>query len=244
MDDSAAIVANATQNSTLPSQRGPLRLIGMLDSPYVRRVAISLEMMGIAFEHEAVSVFSTYARFQSINPVVKAPTLVCGNGEVLMDSSLILQFIESMGGISGRSLWSPAVAKRQNEFRAVGLALAACEKSVQIVYEKNLRPASAQYQPWVDRLRGQLLAAYAGLEQEVQTRQSIFATAHSQASVTAAAVWQFTQSMLANMVHAGAHPGLAALSARMELLPEFVKYPPLGSGITPVYNLQKAHVDG
>lgn len=65
-------------------------LIGMLDSPYVRRVAISLEYLNVPFEHKAVSVFSTFEEFQSINPVVKAPSLVCDDGEILMDSSLIL----------------------------------------------------------------------------------------------------------------------------------------------------------
>jgi glutathione S-transferase len=53
-----------------------MRLIGMFDSPYVRRTAISLECLGVAFAHEAVSVFSTFEQFRAINPVVKAPTLV------------------------------------------------------------------------------------------------------------------------------------------------------------------------
>ena len=53
-----------------------MRLIGMLDSPYVRRTGISLKMMGLAFAHEPVSVFRHYDHFASINPVVKAPTLV------------------------------------------------------------------------------------------------------------------------------------------------------------------------
>ena len=66
-----------------------MRLIGMLDSPYVRRVAIALESLQVPFAHEAVSVFSTFDKFQGINPVVKAPTLVCDDGEILMDSSLI-----------------------------------------------------------------------------------------------------------------------------------------------------------
>ncbi len=65
-----------------------MQLIGMLDSPYVRRVAISLEILGVPFKHEAVSVFNTFEQFRSINPVVKAPTLVCEDGEILMDSSL------------------------------------------------------------------------------------------------------------------------------------------------------------
>src|SRR5436190_609259 len=102
-----------------------MRLIGMLDSPYVRRVAISLDLLGLPFEHESVSVFREFEQFHEINPVVKAPTLVCDDGEVLMDSSLILQYVEAS---TGRSLWSTDPAQRQHQFRAVGLALAACEK--------------------------------------------------------------------------------------------------------------------
>src|SRR5262249_34878995 len=122
-----------------------MRLIGMLDSPYVRRVAISLEFLGVPFERQAVSVFTTFKEFHNINPVVKAPTLVCDDGEVLMDSSLILQFVESTKA-RGESLWSQRPEELQHEMRAVSLTLAACEKSIQIVYEQNLRPPSAQYE--------------------------------------------------------------------------------------------------
>ena len=205
-----------------------MQLIGMLDSPYVRRTAISLEVLGVHFEHEAVSVFSTFEKFQSINPVVKAPTWVCEDGEILMDSSLILQFVESK---HTRSLWSTDPKERQHDYRAVGLALAACDKSVQIVYERNLRPKEAQYEPWMERVSGQVLAAYAGLEAEVQKRKDAFATGHIQASITAAVAWQFTQSMLAKIVPAAKHPGLVELSQRLEATPEFRKYPPTGPGV-------------
>jgi glutathione S-transferase len=207
-----------------------MRLIGMLDSPYVRRVAISLEVLGITFTHEAVSVFSTFEQFKAINPVVKAPSLVCDDGEVLMDSSLILQFAEAALA-NGKSLWSNNRQILQHEFRAVSVALAACEKSVQIVYERNLRPASAQYEPWITRITGQMLAAYSGLEMEVQRRGSIFSGPYNQASITAAVVWQFTQSMLADIVPASQHPGLVNLAARLERQAEFLKYPPDGPGV-------------
>lgn len=206
-----------------------MRLIGMLDSPYVRRVAIAFECLGVPFEHEAVSVFSTFEKFQGINPVVKAPTLVCDDGEIIMDSSLILQFVEASRS-GGRSLWPRNLVALQHDFRAVSLALAACEKSVQTVYERNLRPAAAQYEPWLARVRGQLLAAYAGLEREVAGRPEAFAGL-SHASITAAVAWQFTQSELAPVVPAARHPALSALSERMEHLPQFRRYPPVGPGV-------------
>src|SRR3954469_25119637 len=150
-----------------------MKLIGMLDSPYVRRTAISLEVLGVPFEHEAVSVFSTFEKFKAINPVVKAPTFVCDDGELIMDSTLILQFIEASVA-KGRSLWSKDAAALEHEFRAVSLALAGCDKTVQIVYERNLRPKEAQHEPWIDRVTGQLVAAYSALEKEVQIRRTAF----------------------------------------------------------------------
>lgn len=205
-----------------------MQLIGMLDSPYVRRTAISLECLGLPFAHQPVSVFSTFEQFRGINPVVKAPTLVCDDGEVLMDSSLILQYAEAR---SGKSLWPKDAAELQHDLRAVGLALAACEKSVQIVYERNLRPQAFQYAPWLARVTGQLQAAYADLEQEAGRRRAVFAGPPKQASITAAVAWQFTQSMLAEVVAAAEHPALVELSARLEKMPEFLKYPPTGPGV-------------
>jgi glutathione S-transferase len=77
-----------------------MRLIGMLDSPYVRRVAISLQLLGLRFEHRAVSVFRAFAQFHAINPVVKAPTLQCDDGTVLtqagVTAAITWHFIQRM----------------------------------------------------------------------------------------------------------------------------------------------------
>lgn len=205
-----------------------MRLIGMLDSPYVRRVAISLDLLGIAFGHESVSVFSGVKQFSAINPVVKAPTLVCDDGGVLMESSLILQFVEAR---SGRSLWSSDPAQLQHEFRAVGLALAACEKAAQIVYERQLRPTAAQYEPWVERITGQMLAALKALEYEVGLRPAVFADPGKQAAITSAVVWSFTQAMLGAQLGAADYPSLAALAQRLEQTAPFLKYPSAGPGV-------------
>src|SRR3954468_1417861 len=80
-----------------------MQLIGMLDSPYVRRSAISLKLLGIPFEHRSVSVFRHLDEFRRLNPVVKAPTLICDDGTVLMDSTPILDYAESLAP-KGRSL--------------------------------------------------------------------------------------------------------------------------------------------
>jgi glutathione S-transferase len=206
-----------------------MQLIGMLDSPYVRRVAISLNLLGIAFEHRSISVFSTFEQFKQINPVVKAPTLVCDDGTVLMDSGLILDYVEAA---VGQSLWPAALKERQHALRVVGLALAACEKSVQIVYEHNLRPAEKLHAPWMERVHGQLVAAYAELEAEL-VRAPLAASAEgmTQAGVTAAVAWQFSQmllpSLVGDLVSEAKHPALTAFSQQAETLSAFKAAPPV-----------------
>ena len=208
-----------------------MKLIGMLDSPYVRRTAISLQYMGISFEHQALSVFSNFSEFQAINPIVKAPTLVFESGEVLMDSTIILHYAESAVPASRRLM--PYLG---DDFRTalqiVGLALACAEKAVQLVYEKNLRPQDKQHQPWIDRVTMQLRAACTELEAKLHVSEfELKPVTLTQPFITSAVVWQFIQSMLADIVPANEFPRLQALSEYAEALPEFLAFPPAGPGV-------------
>lgn len=197
----------------------------MLDSPYVRRVAISLQLLRVPFDHGSISVFRTFAQFQQINPVVKAPTLVCDDGTVLMDSTLILEYAEALAG-DRKSLMPSDISERQHALRIIGLALAACEKSVQIIYERQLRPAEKLHEPWVTRVTGQLLAAYAALESETAAKRlAVTSDAINQAGVSAAVAWHFTQQTLPEVVAAKNYPALVALSSNAESLAEFLAAP-------------------
>lgn len=201
-----------------------MKLIGMLDSPYVRRVAISLKSLDIPFEHASVSVFRQFAQFQQINPVVKAPTLVLDNGEVLMDSTLIIDYLEALSG-PDRSLMPAQLDQRQRSLRLIGLALAACEKSVQIYYERTLRPAEKQHEPWLERISGQLLAAYSALELELNRQPLKTDGTLDQAGITLAVAWSFTKLVVPDQVSDAQFPKIRAFTAYAEQLPAFVSTP-------------------
>ncbi|MBH2809059.1 glutathione S-transferase [Serratia liquefaciens] len=199
-----------------------MQLIGMLDSPYVRRVAICLKLLEIEFEHRAISVFSGFDRFKAINPVVKAPTLVLADGQILMDSSLILEYAAGIAP-SGKALLPNQGAARLNALQLNGLALVACEKTVQIVYEQQLRPQEKQHQPWLDRVQVQLQAAYAELEKQLP--QSSVSSFMGSAEVSVAVAWGFTQLMLPGQISDQQHPTLAAFAAQAEQHPAFISTP-------------------
>ncbi len=92
-----------------------------------------------------------------------------------------------------------------------------------MVYETNLRPGSARYQSWLDRVRNQMTTAFAELERETGERPELFASPRSHAAISAAVAWHFNQSMPAGSVVAAEHPGLAALSERLKATPAFSK---------------------
>ena len=201
-----------------------MQLIGMLDSPYVRRVAISLQLLQLPFEHRSLSVFRAFDEFRRINPVVKAPTLVCDDGTVLMDSTLLLQYAEALA--APRSLMPAGGPDLVRALRRIGLALAACEKSVQIVYERGLRPPEKQHAPWVERVTGQLEAAFDALEQGFAGHDTALRSPTlQQPELTSAVTWHFVQQMIPELVPAARYPVLSALSAAAEALPEFQAAP-------------------
>jgi glutathione S-transferase len=197
----------------------------MLDSPYVRRVAVSLQLLGLPFEHQSISVFRGITQFKLINPVVKAPSLICDDGEVMMDSTLILEYAEALA-TPRKTLMPKAMPDLQRALKIVGLALVACEKSVQIFYEHQLRPVEKLHEPWLIRVTDQTLAAYAALEAELLKRPLAATSATiDQAGVSVAVAWEFTQKVLPELAAAANYPALRAFSARAEALPEFMAAP-------------------
>jgi glutathione S-transferase len=200
-------------------------LIGMLDSPYVRRVAISMKLMGLPFEHQSVSVFRHMDRFRAINPAIKAPSFVCDDGTVLMDSTLILDYLEHCVA-AGNGLMPSGGEPRKKALRRIGLALAANDKNVALVYERQQRPPEKFHEAWYERSLAQVHATLAELEAEVAGAQPWFGGMRLDAADVAVAVaWRFSQFYNAKEVPESRYPALAAYSRRAEALQEFASTP-------------------
>ena len=81
---------------------GRLHLIGQYDSPFVRRVGIALTHAGIGFVHLPWSVFGDAKPLHGLNPVMRVPTLVLEDGQVLVDSHAMLDHIDRRSGVAMR----------------------------------------------------------------------------------------------------------------------------------------------
>lgn len=201
-----------------------MKLIGYMDSPYVRRVAVMAQFFGVKYEHVELSVFRDIEALREINPLVKVPTWVCDDGQVLIESGLILDYLESVSGSD--KLMPSDEAGYIKALNIIGTAMVANEKLVQLIYELKHRPEEKQHPPFIDRLQTQLDAALDRLETETRdTEEWIFGKQVFEADITTAIAWRFAQLQFPDRVPADRYPGLEALSARAEALPEFVACP-------------------
>jgi glutathione S-transferase len=197
-------------------------LIGMFDSPFVRRVAVSLHLLGMPFEHRAWSVGKDFDRIREFNPLGRVPTLVLDSGESLMESAAILDYVDSWVGAE-RALLPAAAAARTDALRLMAVAVGAAEKGVTQIYESAFRPPEKRHQPWVDRCRVQMLGALDFLELHAAARagQWLVGERLTQADITVACVFTFLCEAAAAKRTPADYPALEFAVARCEAMPAF-----------------------
>jgi glutathione S-transferase len=196
-------------------------LVGMLDSPYVRRAAVTGTLLGLDFEHRSVSVFRHMDAFRAINPLIKAPTLVTGDGVVITDSNLIIQHMED---VAGRSLRPAEKAARAHDLSLTGIGIVAADKAVAIEYERK-RPEAQRYGPWQERIVAQLDTALGLLEDAARTGGLDSGPQLRPGDIAAAIAWGFCRFVIPEFAPEERWPALAAQARACEGLDVFKHWP-------------------
>jgi glutathione S-transferase len=215
-----------------------MQLVGQYDSPYVRRVAISLHLLGLPFTRNTISVFADADEMRRINPVVRIPSLILDDGEVLVDSAAILDHIDETVGPE-RALLPPRGAERRRALRIVALATGAIDKAGAVVYERTLRPVDKVHPPWIERCQGQLAGALDVLE-ALPRPSWLMGERLMQPDITVAAMLGYLRLRLQDALPAGRYPGLERLSAACEALPAFIAARPSPEETMPAAGLDVA----
>ena len=193
-------------------------LVGMFDSPYVRRVALSMRTLGIAFEHANWSVGKDQARIAELNPLGQVPVLVLDDGEALFESAMILDYLDQRVGPE-RAL-VPTGDVRRRVLGMVALALGLADKARLLAYEKFFRPAAARHEPYRVRLHTQMVAAARELDRaSAGDSLWLFGDAITQADITLASA--VTYAIEAVQLPVDELPALRARNARLAQQPVF-----------------------
>src|SRR5579871_5947807 len=195
----------------------------MLDSPYVRRVAVTMKLCGIAYEHASWSVGADFERIRRHNPLVRVPTLVLDDGEVLLDSHALLDYLDELVGPQ-RALLPRVGRERRSALRIMALAMGAADKAREQVYERAFRPADRRHEPWLARCRMQMHGALAELERHASERGSgrwLVGERMTQADISTVCAFTFLVEALSLTPTTAPYPALRTLAERCEALPEF-----------------------
>lgn len=193
-------------------------LIGQYDSPFVRRVAISLMTLGIPFERDTRSVFDDFDEMRRINPLARIPSLTLDSGETLIDSFAILDWLDREVG-PARALLPASGPERTRAMQIIALAAGAVEKFGAVNYERLMRPAALRWPDWIARCQTQALGALAALEREDwRTRARL-----DQVEITVGCLLGYLALSAPEVLAREAFPALHALWTRCAALPAFAE---------------------
>lgn len=193
-------------------------LVGQYDSPVTRRVAVALHHYGIAFTRDTRSIFGEVEAVGKISPLIRIPALVLDDGEVLIDSAAILDFLDEQAG--DRALCPASGPERRRVLQMTSLAQGTLEKAGAVVYERHFHDPASQSSEWLARCLGQTRA---GLDELTRRLAAPYACGaeltHADVMITTL-IW-YLQDRMDEVLSPTAHAPLLALAARCETLPAF-----------------------
>jgi glutathione S-transferase len=199
-------------------------LIGMFDSPFVRRVAVSATLLHLPFEHHNWSVGKDFDRIREFNPLGRVPALVLDTGETLIESAMILDYLDDQAGPARALLPASGIARRQ-ALRYMALATGAVDKGIHLVIEQVFRPAEKHHAPWTDRCRVQVHGALTELDRLCATtgdREWLLGPRMTQADVTVASYVTYLRDAMP--LDLSTYPSLLARVDNCEALPVFQQF--------------------
>jgi glutathione S-transferase len=205
-------------------------LVGQYDSPYVRRVAITLHHYGIGFTRNPISVFADAVEMAKLNPLVRIPSLILDDGEVLIDSAAIIDHLDETVG-PARALTPRSGAERRQVLNLAAVATGAIDKAGDIVYERHFHALGTVSAAWLSRCQGQLAGALRFLE--AQLVQDWFVGGRfTQADLTTGSMLGYLNLRVPEALDASL-PRLRRLSERCEAMAAFAAARPAADEVMP-----------
>jgi glutathione S-transferase len=195
-------------------------LIGRDMSPFVRRVVISLEILGLPFERAEWATTDDKDKIAALYPMVRVPVAKLDDGEVLVDSAAILDWIDQEVGPQ-KALTPASGVPRRAVLQVCVITQSMLEKAIALLQERDLRPQEFVYSLKVEQRRDQMLAGLGMLEARAATGGWLIEDRLTQADVTLATGFEFAAFMIPDLATGAAFPNLAAHHERARSLPGF-----------------------
>ena len=195
-------------------------LIGQHDFPFVRRVAIALDLYGIAYAHRLWSTFSGAEQLAAFNPLRQVPTLAPDDGAVLIDSHAILDWLDKGVG-PARALIPASGVARRDALKICALATGLADKAVSLLYERLAHDTASP--TWIERCHAQIAGVLNAPENGCSARATSFWFGNriGHVGIAVACAPRFTREAHPSLFNLPLLPGLESHAARCEALDPF-----------------------
>lgn len=187
-------------------------LIGRYLSPFTRRVAVTLKLLGMEFERKPLTAWHNLDEVRRLNPVGRVPVLVLDDGEVLFDSTAILDYLDEVAG-TRRALTPSGGVERREVQRLTAAAMGVMEKAAAARYELVMRPEEKVHRPWLEHNLGQIRSGVDWLNEHIKGPW-LAGERLTQADVTTVAMYDFLKLFDESLVREGTYGELGALVRR------------------------------
>lgn len=192
-------------------------LVGRDLSPFVRRCAIVMNLLGLEYERKIVAAAQDAELIKRYNPLGRVPALILAD-EVVIDSHAIIDYLLDAYDAAELLLPKNGEARRQS-LKINALAVGTMEKTVASAYERTLRPKEFIYEPYLSKLNGQVAAGLEALDRVCPSDTWIGGATPNLADISAVVAYDQAGIVLPELQ--GIAGNLAALSLKSEGLLAF-----------------------
>ncbi len=198
-------------------------LVGNYDSPFVRRVAVALHHYDLPFERQAISVFKNFDDILGTNPIGKVPALKLDEGDTLIDSRIILDYLEGVVD-DDKNLLPRVEPKRREVLRTEAVALGLAEKAVELRIELFRKSPHSRDPEWVSRLERQVGSTLTWLDKR-KPSPFFHGSTLTLPDLTTVVAYTYLKHKLPDMVSQEKYEDLERLWTHCEVLSEFSAAP-------------------
>ncbi len=133
-----------------------MKLIIATPSPYARKARIAMQEKGIDYEEVIDNPWLPQTGIKQVNPLGKVPSLILDDGQVVHDSKVIVEYLDTLARAPRLIPLDPVLRVAHKQIEAVADGI--CDAIVLIVLERS-RPTGKQSNDWITRQRMKIEAA-------------------------------------------------------------------------------------
>jgi glutathione S-transferase len=199
----------------------PMKLLGALTSPYVRKVRIVMAEKKLDYQLVLEDVWTSDA-IQKANPLGKVPCLVMEGGEAVFDSRVIVEYLDTLSPV-GRLI--PGNGRERAEVRTwEALADGTTDACIEARLEQTWsgRTDDQRSQAWVTRQMGKVNAAIIAMSRGLGDKPFATGIHFTLADIAVGCALGYLDFRFPQIDWRTPHPNLGRLAAKLAQRQSFI----------------------